>query len=412
MRYEFGDFVLDVSRRVLLRSGEPVALAPKALELLIALVERPAAVLSKREILARVWPDTFVEEANVAQNISLLRKAVGDLIVTIPRSGYRFGGTVRAAADFGDRQAFHDYIRGRHYWNKRTRADLERAFEYATKAAEADPAYARAQLGLADTYNLLGAQHAMVAPRTAFPRARAAALRALEIDENCGEAYASLAFVNCWFDWDHAEAERNFRRAIELKPAYATSYHWWAEALASAGRFDDSFARFETAIKLDPLSSAIRTDFGVALSLAGDYARAEAVMGEVLRFDPAFARAWIGLAMHHDRKHEYARALECVRHALEHDPSPSSIALEARLLALQGRRSDARENLRQLETLAKTVYVVSCDLATVYASLGESQRAGELLEAALAGREPHLTWLAVDSRYFSFHIPHSFMAGS
>jgi DNA-binding winged helix-turn-helix (wHTH) protein/Tfp pilus assembly protein PilF len=530
-RYEFGSFTLDLTSRVLLRSGEAIEIAPKALELLLALLEKPGRVVSKREILTRVWPDTFVEESNIAQNVSLVRKALGEgMIITVPRLGYQFAGAMRAIpqaeepresiqsiavfpftavageagqvgtlladavagglrqlqsifvqtppaaqatrlddaralgvdafldgyfqrsgtwwhvavhlvrvhdgtmvwstsvrGDFGtvtdardgvsnevvsalrsllhdgshpmidavNREAFHHYLRGRHFWNKRTDAALKEAFHCATKAVEVDPTYVRGHLGIADTYNLLGGQHAVLAPAQAFPRARAAAFRALEIDESCGEAYASLAFVNCWYDWDDESAERNFRRAMEIKPMYATAYHWWAEWLACASRFDESFAQFEIAIALDPLSSAIQTDFAVALSLAGEYARCEAMLADVLQFDAGFTRALGVWAMNRERMRDYAIAGEYATRALEHEPhSPSLLALLARVQVGAGR--DARETLRQLELLENAPRT---ELASVYAALRDYPRAEERIADAFARREAHLVWTIFDSRF-------------
>ncbi len=525
-RYEFGSFTLDLTSRVLLRSGEAIEIAPKALDVLLALLEKPGRVVSKREILARVWPDTFVEESNITQNVSLVRKALGEgMIITVPRLGYQFAGAVRAIApegetresiqsvavfpftavageggqvgslladavadglrqlpsllvqtttdreharslgvdafldgyfqrsgtwwhvavhlvrahdgtmvwstsvrgDFGtvtdardgvsnevvsalrsllddgsppvidavNREAFHHYLRGRHFWNKRTGAALKEAFDCAVKAVEVDPTYVRGHLGIADTYNLLGGQHAVLAPAQAFPRARAAAFRALEIDESCGEAYASLAFVNCWYDWDCESAERNFRRAMEIKPMYATAYHWWAESLACAGRFDESFAQFETASALDPLSSAIQTDFAASLSLAGDHARCEAMLADVLQFDPGFTRALGVWAMNRERMRDWATAGEYAMRALEREPhSPSLLALLARTQAGAGR--DAHETLRQLELLENAPRT---ELASVYAALRDYPHAEERIADAFARREAHLAWTIFDSRF-------------
>lgn len=404
-RYEFGPFVLDVTRRVLLRAGEPVALAPKALEMLLAFAERPQQVLTKREIMQRVWPDTFVEEANVAQNISLLRKVLPELIVTVPRTGYQFAAAVRAIPlGAGDEtepvlDARNVYLRGRHYWNKRTADGLRKALGCAVHALEADPASIRGHLALADTYNLLGGQHGVLAPREAFPRARAAAYRALEVDGNCGKAYASLAFVAAWYDWDYDQAERQFSQAIELEPGYATAYHWWAEALACAGRFGESFTHYETAMALDPLSSAIRTDYAGALSLAGDSSECERTIAEVLRFDPAFVRGPVILAMNAERVGNYKRAREIALRALQQERSPAMLALLARVSAAAGLRGEARSVLEQLELLQTSEHVVRSDLAGVHAALGDFDRAESLIERSFALREPHVSWLIHDPAF-------------
>lgn len=537
-RYEFGPFVVDVTRRTLLRDGTAVPLAPKAFELLLALIERPRRVVSKRELLERVWPDTFVEDANIAQNVSLLRKALQDgddgerLVITVPRVGYQFTGVVRAVpldgdgarpstggfvrslavvpfaplagADMGNtigtafadavasavrtlpvhvqtvphdggnaagianavgadayllgyyqcsggslwnlavqlirtgdaallwatsirgefttvndardavsaevltslravliqsqpaatqlqREVFRLYLRGRYAWNKRTAEGLKIAFQCAMEAIETDPACARGYVGIADTYNLLGGMQGALAPHEAFPRARSAARRALEINDARGEAHASLAFVACWYDWNLEEGERHFRRAAELKPTYATTYHWWGEALACAGRFAESMTMFETALALDPLSSAIRADFAHALSLAGEHARCETTISEVLKFDPDFARAVIVQALHGERRGDLRRAHELALRAMEMEHSSMALALVARSAAALGSRDEAQARLEQLEGASGNV--VNAEVATVYAALGRYDAAQRHLEQSLEKREPHFLWL-------------------
>lgn len=558
VRYEFGSFIVDLDRRLLARSGVAIPVPPKALELLIALVERPGQVLTKRRIMERVWPAVFVEESNIAQNISLLRKALDDsrylsrVIVTVPRNGYQFAMPVKAILDTGGiersddtlgiemrslvvfpfigvaaedvsigqlladalanslrlvpslvvctvpplsprsgpppssdaararalgaegfvigfyerrgtswhlavqlfrtsdntmigstgireefttfsevqealvddvltrlgpflehtrangappkegsrRDAFHHYIRGRHFWNKRSEHGLKTAFQCAGRAVEADPTFARGHVGLADTFNLLGGQHAMLAPREAFPRARAAALRALEIDPSCGEAYASLAFVSSWFDWNHEEAENNFRRAIELKPGYATAHHWYGEALAAMSRFPESFAHFETALALDPLSSAIRTDLAHAYSLAGEHEMSERVLREVLKFDRDFARALVVVAGNRERNGDYAGARRKLAEALQREPqSPSLLAMDARVCALSGQRAEAKVALQHLESLEPRNNVSRSDLASVYAALDDADRAAELIREAFQRREPLVAWMPVHTGF-------------
>src|SRR4030095_14331665 len=395
--YEFGPFRIDMERYLLLRNNDPLALSPKVFETLLYLVQNRGRVAKKDEIINSVWPDTFVEEGNLAQNVFLLRKALGEeknehrYIVTIPGVGYRFVAPVRElegpnasrepvstgvssiavlpfkdllgddedkflgpgladalimrlssirelkvrptaavlrysnlredpllvgrelnvdalldgvyqretekirvsvqlvsvrdgvtlwAAKFdeqltdiftiqdsiadqvvrslaiqlsGDEQrqikknytynpdAFQLFIKGRYFWNQRTTEGLRKALELAQQTIAVDPTYAPAYVGLADSYNLLGAQHNVLPPKESFPKARAATSRALEIDPMLAEAYASLGFIECWYEWNFSAAEHSFLKAIELKPNYPTAHHWYGELLSMTSRFVEAY---------------------------------------------------------------------------------------------------------------------------------------------------------------------------
>jgi tetratricopeptide (TPR) repeat protein len=151
--------------------------------------------------------------------------------------------------------AYESYLKGRYFWNKRTADGLKAALAYFNQAIEEDPKYAQAYSGLADTYALLGDwQYAVMTPKEAFPKAKAAAIKALELDGALGEAHNSLAFVLDGFDWDLDSGGKEFRRAIELNPGYATAHHWYAWHLTLLGRYDEAIAEMRKAENLDPLS--------------------------------------------------------------------------------------------------------------------------------------------------------------
>jgi TolB-like protein/DNA-binding winged helix-turn-helix (wHTH) protein len=155
-----------------------------------------------------------------------------------------------------DPEAYEAYLKGRYFWNKRTGDDLQKAVEYFKRALQRDPRYAQAYSGLADTYALLGDwEYGVLAPKDAFPRAKAAAARALQLDDTLGEAHTSLAFCLDAFDWDLKSAETEFRRGMELNPGYATAHHWYAWHLAVSGRNDDAIAELKKAQTLDLIDS-------------------------------------------------------------------------------------------------------------------------------------------------------------
>src|SRR6202044_1319192 len=163
-------------------------------------------------------------------------------------------------------QAYQSFLKGRFFWNKRTAEGLKIALAYFNQAIEEDPKYAPAYSGLADTYALLGDwQYAVIPPKEAFPRAKAAAIKALELDDALGEAHNSLAFVLDGFDWDFEAASKEFHRAIELNPGYATAHHWYAWHLSLLGKFDEAIAEMKKAQNLDPLSLIINADLAELL---------------------------------------------------------------------------------------------------------------------------------------------------
>src|SRR5271167_21861 len=186
--------------------------------------------------------------------------------------------------------AYTLYLKGRYSLNKRTVEGLQRAIEYFQRALDKDPNYAKAYAGLAQAYALIGG-YGGLPPAKSMPKARAAALRALQLDERLPEAHAALAVIAQNYDWDWATAEKEYRRALELNPNYATAHHWHAECLALQGRFDQAFPEIENARQLDPLSLIVGTDYGAILYFSRQYDRAIEQFRAVLDMEPNFPRA-------------------------------------------------------------------------------------------------------------------------
>ncbi len=207
-------------------------------------------------------------------------------------------------------EAYESYLKGRYFWNKRTADGLKVALAYFKQAVEEDPKYAQAYSGLADTYALLGDwQYAVMTPKEAFPKAKAAAIKALELDSTLGEAHNSLAFVLDGFDWDFDSAGKEFRRAIELNPGYATAHHWYAWHLSLLGRFDEAIAEMRKAENLDPLSLIINADLAELLVLAHSYDESIRQSRKTIEMDPNFALAHNQLAQAYLQKHMYDEAV-------------------------------------------------------------------------------------------------------
>src|SRR6202161_3348083 len=278
--------------------------------------------------------------------------------------------------------AYESYLKGRYFWNKRTADGLKVALAYFKQAIEEDPNYAQAYSGLADTYALSGDwQYAVMTPKEAFPEAKAAALKSLELDSTLGEAHNSLAFVLDGFDWDLDSAGKEFRRAIELNPGYATAHHWYAWHLSLLGRFDEAIAEMKRAQNLDPLSLIINADLAELLVLAHHYDESIAQSRKTIEMDPNFALAHNQLAQAYLQKRMYDAAVLELKKAVQlSGDSPTCVANLARAYVASGRRSEAEKLLGDLKKRSNVAYSNAPEIAIVYVSLGDTDQAMNWLE--------------------------------
>jgi TolB-like protein/DNA-binding winged helix-turn-helix (wHTH) protein/Tfp pilus assembly protein PilF len=279
-------------------------------------------------------------------------------------------------------EAYESYLKGRYFWNKRTADGLKAAQAYFNQAIEEDQKYAQAYSGLADTYALLGDwQYAVMTPKEAFPKAKAAAIKALELDSALGEAHNSLAFVLDGFDWDFDSAGKEFQRAIELNPGYATAHHWYAWHLSLLGRYDEAIAEMRKAENLDPLSLIINSDLAELLVLAHSYDESMQQSRKTIEMDPNFALAHSQLAQAYIQKHMYAEAVAELQKAVQlSGGSPTCIANLARAYAVSGNRSEAKKLLSDLKKRSNPGYSNASEIAIIYASLGNTDQAMDWLE--------------------------------
>jgi len=295
--------------------------------------------------------------------------------------------------------AYHAYLKGIYCWAKRTDQDVKNAIEYFKKAIEADPEYALAYVGLADSYLVLGGFGiASLAPKEAYPKAREALLRALEIDDTLAEAHTSLGYCFGNYDWNWAAAEREFKRALELKPGYATAHHWYGFIyLAAMGRLDEAIAELKQALELDPLSLPIGSNIGLLLYLARRYDEALEHFRKNLAIDRSFFYTHWQMALAYEQCGRYEEAIASFQQAIAlSGTSTLPRVLLARTYALCGRKSEATALLDQLCELSTQSYVSPYRVAAVYAALGDKDRAFKWLEHAYEGRDCWLIWLAVD----------------
>jgi TolB-like protein/Tfp pilus assembly protein PilF len=295
-------------------------------------------------------------------------------------------------------EAYQSYLKGRFYWNRRTREGYTKALEHFNAAIAKDPSFALAYAGLADCYNVLSS-YGISSPGESFPRAKAAATKALELDGNLAEARTSLAYYKYQYDWDWADAERQFKQAIELNPNYATAHHWYAITLAGMGRMDEALLEIKRAQELDPLSLVINASAGWIFYHAHRYDEALAQYRKSLDLDQNFARAHWGIAEPYVMKGEYESAVTELQAARQLDESPIVLALLGHAYAAAGRKGEAQNILNELKQQSKVKYVDSYFLAEIHAALGEKERALQELEDAYRERSSWLVWIKVEPKF-------------
>lgn len=566
--YEFGHFRLNPPERLLLHGTTSVSLTPKVFDTLVVLVRNSGHVVSKDELMREIWPDTNVEEANLTQNVSMLRKVFAQhhqgkiYIETIPKLGYRFIADVRkvaiesnesaeeqdtgspvaaqrdtqksqaidslavlplanASADpnaeylsdgitesiinslsqlprlrvmarsavfrykdkevdakevgrelgvravltgrvlhlgnkliirielidvsdgrqiWGEQydrepldiiavqeeisreiseklrlrltgqqkklltkrytentEAYHAYLKGHYYWNKRTEEGFRKGIKYFQKAINEDPNYALAYAGLADCYNLLNSYGALP-PRESAPLIKAAAKQALKIDDVLAEAHTSLGHVKMMHDWDWPGAEREFRRALALNPNYATAHHWYALYLRAMGRFDESLQEIRQAQRLDSLSLIINTVVGTHFYYARQYDKAIAQCRETLELDPNFHVAYGVIGEAYTQKGMYKEAIAVLQKAIALSSGPDGLAMLGYAYAMAGQRTQAKAVLSKLQNLSRRRYVEPASRAIIYTGMAEKEQAFAWLERASEDRNELLVMLKVDPR--------------
>jgi len=298
-----------------------------------------------------------------------------------------------------DPDAYFAYSKGRFFWNKRTEVDLKRAIGYFQQAIEKDPNYALAYDGLADCWLPLG-WYAYMAPSETFPYAKVAVRKALALDDSLAEAHTSLAFVTLYYDRDWADAEREFRRAIELNPNYANGHHWYAEFLSLVGRHAEAIAESERARELDPLSNIINTWVGSRYFFARQYDKAIEQYRNAVEMDPGFVPAHLVLGQALEQKHMYQEAIAELEKAVSlSGGSPVYMASLAHAYGVAGRQSQAKKLFDDLRNLSKQRYVSSYDLALASLGIGETDQAFTLLARAVEERSPRAAFLGVDPRF-------------
>lgn len=294
-------------------------------------------------------------------------------------------------------EAYHFYLKGRFYTNKRTTEWIEKGIEHFKQAIERDPKYALAYAGLADAYAFLASSTGERAPGDAYPQAKAAALKALELDDALAEAHTSLGFFRLLYDWDFVEAGREFKRAIELNPNYANAHDGYSFYFKATGQHEKAIRACLHAQRADPLSLFANVSLGWGYYFARDYDRAVEQHLKALEMDPQFTFAYWNLGMVRAQQNRLDEAVEAFRQALAHSGGGLTFkAHYAYACALAGRRDEAKQIIAELKELTQQRYVSSYYFAIIYLGLGETDEAFACLEWAYEERSGFMAFIKVE----------------
>src|SRR5262245_45867791 len=340
------------------------------------------------EVYDRKLTDIFAVESEIAKTIAdtLQAKLSGSEQYAI------------AARPTENTEAHQLYLKGRFFWNKRTGNDLKKSIDYFQQAIAIDPTYAPGYAGVADAYVLLPGYTAG-APRDCYPKAIAAAKKALQLDDTLAEAHTTLGMAIWSYEFDFVQANKEFQRAIELNPNYATGHQQYGNVtLAALGRFEDAIAEGKRAVELDPLSLVINADLGATYYFARRYDEAIAQHRKTLEMDPDFYFAHLNLGEALAAKGAFADAISEFQKARVLNDDPFVLALLGNAYARSGNRTEALKILDQLKELSAQRYVNAYGFALVYLGLGDKEEALRWLEQSYEDRAgSDVGWIRVDA---------------
>jgi len=333
---------------------------------------------------AHLWADTYDRKlTDIFAVETEIAKAIADTLQAKLTGSEQH---VIAARPTESTEAHQLYLKGRYFWNKRTGNDLKKSIDYFKQAIAVDPNYALAYAGVADAYVWLPGYTAGT-PRDCYPKAKAAATKALQLDDTLAEAHTTLALAIWLYDFDSAQAIREFQRAIELNPNYAIAHQQYGNnTLAALGRFDDAIVEGKRAVELDPLSLVINTDLGSDYYYARRYDEAIAQLRKTLEMDPGFYIAHLVLGQVLDAKGARDAAIVECQKARALNDDPAVLGVLGRAYGLSGNKMEAEKILDQLKELSKQRYVSAYSFALVYLGLGDKDEALRWLEQSYQDR--------------------------
>jgi DNA-binding winged helix-turn-helix (wHTH) protein/Flp pilus assembly protein TadD len=470
--YEFGPlptpFRLDAAERLLLREGELVPLPPKAFDLLLVLLEQPGHLLEKEFLLNAVWPDSFVEENNLADNISRLRKALGEgeqgrkFIETVPRRGYRFVAEVKeineveaavappaelavtplpmrntalpprrrrtevlliafgflalAFLGLGLYLRFKPAARaeveqlefkGNFYISRWTDAEIRKGIEYYQRAIALAPHSASAYDGLSNGWILLSDMH--LSPREAMPKAQAANAQAFQLDETFFLAHVGRGVIKTQYEWDWVGAEQEFKRALTLAPDFGPAHQLYGWYLIALGRLAEAQVEMKWAVDAAPQDEYSLWQLGLAFYFARQYEQAIEQYRRALGVEPKSYWPHLLLGWAYEQQGKFAEASAELQQARLLNDSPQALAALGHAYAVAGQRAEAQQVLAELQALAQYKYVSPYDIAALYAGLGQPEQTLAWLEKAYADRSGWMAlWLKVDPKFDGLRVDERF----
>jgi len=406
---KIGELELDIEGYQLRRSGQPLRIERIPMELLLLLAGSRGKLVTREQVVSYIWGASHYIDSESAINTAIrkLRKVLGDdvknprFIETLPAKGYRLIAEKPEKAeptgkDAQDSNEAHKlYLRGRHHWNKKTGDGYARALEFFQRSIDADAAYPAPYVGLSLCYIMLGI-HGLRSAIEVYPRARAAALAALEIDPEMSEAYVALADISKGYDWDWAAAETHYRKALEFNPDDSVGHQWYAGLLSTVARHEEAVTEAEIARSLDPISVGTSGFVGWTLYRARRYADAQREAQETMEFSRGAPIAHWFLAHVYLELGDHDAAVTALLPTIEvTNESGMYVGLLAYAQARAGKRSDAENLLQALEKRARNAYISPFDLATAHLGLGDFSSVFDCLHQAYAGRVMRLTELNI-----------------
>ena len=349
----------------------------------------------------QLWAETFDKEST---SLFALEDALSERVaqsVRLKLTGEEARRLTKRTTEKPD--AYEAYVKGRYFWNKRTDKGMKKGLDYFRQAITLDPAFTEAYVGVADSYATLGL-YALIPPREAFPAAKEATKRALEMDDGLAEAHATMGFINFYYDWNGTVAANEFRRALADNPNYAMAHSWYGENLAAMSRYPEAMAEAQRALADDPLSLIIGSNAGWTLSLAGKTDDAIEILKKAIEIDPTFPRTHFRLGRAYEQKKSYDLAISELEQAVNLSGGDACYKGSlGHVYAVSGKADQARRLLDDLEARGGKAYVPSYAIALVYAGLGDKDHAMTWLEKAYEDRSTSMVFLKADPELTSLH---------
>ena len=345
---------------------------------------------------AHLWGDSY--DGNLKDVFEIQTNVAHKIADALKANLLPLGAGRTAKKPTENLEAYNLYLKGRFFWNLRTR-DLKKAIDLFQQAIALDPAYAAAYSGVADCYTTLG-YGSFLAPDDAFPKAKAAALRALELDSTLAEPHASLGYFKFYYDRDWTAAEKQFQTAIALNPNYGLAYDWYGYYLTAMERLQEARTMFKKALEIDPLSVPFHTDLGFTLYYGGLYDEAVKEFKASIEMDPTYALAHLWLGRTYQEKKMYDEANAEYKKTFASVPDWTvGIAAMGYVYGVSGGRTEALQQLQHMKSMSSKKFVTSYGVALIYTALGDKDQAFEWLNKAYDKRENWLVWLKLDPRW-------------